>query len=250
MPFELKYDLVKKIISEQQARASAEREAQSREEFLALVAHELRTPLNAITGWAQIIAQGVNAETLDRALGVIIRNAEVQERIISDLYDAASISKGKFTVSLELLSLPKTVAEAVETVLPSATAKKICIEQRFGEGKLMIYGDEGRLQQVICNLLNNAVKFTPEMGTISILCGLNQQAAQITITDTGCGITTEILPKIFDYSFQASSGNGLGFGLSIARHILEQHGGTISVESFGANQGASFTVRLPIAEVF
>jgi signal transduction histidine kinase len=250
MALQLKYDLVKKLISEQQARASAEREVQSREEFLALVAHELRTPLNAIVGWAQIVAQGVNAETLDRALGVIIRSAEAQERIISDLYDAASISKGKFTVSLKLLNLLKTIAEAVETVLPSATAKKICIKQRFGEGDLMVYGDEGRLQQVICNLLNNAVQFTPEMGTISILCGLDRHAAQITISDTGCGIKTEILPKVFDYAFQASSGNGLGFGLSIARHIVERHGGTISVESFGANQGTTFTVRLPIAEVF
>ena len=114
----------------------------------------------------------------------------------------------------------------------------------------MVYGDEVRLRQVICNLLNNAVKFTPEMGTISILCGLDRNAAQITISDTGCGIAPEILPKIFDHSFQASSGNGLGLGLTIARHIVERHGGTISVESFGANRVSDFTVRLPIAETF
>jgi signal transduction histidine kinase len=153
-------------------------------------------------------------------------------------------------VSLNLLNLLKTVAEAVETVLPAATAKNICLKQHVSEGNLMIYGDQVRLRQLICNLLNNAVKFTPKSGAINIWCGVEEQAAQITISDTGCGIAPEILPKIFDHSFQASSGNGLGLGLTIARHIVERHGGTISVESFGANRGSDFTVRLPIAETF
>jgi signal transduction histidine kinase len=250
MALELNFDLVKKLISEQQARANAEREAESREEFLALVAHELRTPLSAITGWARIVAQGVNAEMLDRALAVIIRSAQAQERIISDLYDAASISKGKFAISPKLIKLPTTVEEAVETVLPAATDKKICIKQQLCDENLMIYGDEVRLRQVVCNLLNNAIKFSPENGAINIWCGVKQRAAQITINDSGCGIAPENLSKIFDHSFQASSGKGLGLGLTIAQHIVQRHGGTISVESFGTNRGATFIVRLPIAPNF
>ncbi|HEX8637494.1 MAG TPA: HAMP domain-containing sensor histidine kinase [Pyrinomonadaceae bacterium] len=238
------------LVCEHRARGEAERELESRDELLAFVAHELRTPLNAITGWARLIAQGADAETLDRAIGVIIRNAEAQERIIADLYDAASILSGKFSMTLKLLKVHKTLEKAVETVLPVAEDKKICLKQKTANENLMVYADEWRLHQVICNLLNNAVKFTPESGSIDVSCGIKDSLAQIAVCDTGCGIEPEILARIFDRSFQAKNGNGLGLGLSIAHHIVERHGGTIEAESCGANQGATFTVRLPIAEVF
>lgn len=250
MALELNFNLLKNLICEQRARAIAERELESRDEFLAFVAHELRSTLNAITGWARLVAQGVDQETLERAITVIIRSAEAQERIVSDLYDTSAILSGKFAISLNLLKLPEVVADAVETVLPVAQGKKVLLKQHYCDKDLAVYGDALRLRQVVCNLLNNALKFTPENGSINVSCGTKNNFGQVVVADTGCGIEPEILSGIFDRSFQAGSGgDGLGLGLSIARHIVEQHGGTIEAESCGANQGATFTVRLPVAEV-
>jgi signal transduction histidine kinase len=249
MALELNFNLLKRIICEQRARAIAEREIESRDKFLAFVAHELRTPLNAITGWARLVAKGVDQATLERAIAIIIRSAEAQERIVSDLYDASGISSGKFAVSLNLINLPDVIADAVETVLPLVKEKKIRLKQQVDDVDLRVYGDALRLRQVFCNLLNNAVKFTPENGSINVYCGSENNMARVIVSDTGCGIEPEYLLKIFERSFQAGSG-GNGLGLSIARHIVERHGGTMNAEGHGANQGATFTVRLPVAEVF
>jgi len=237
--------------SEREARAEAERNSQMKDEFLATLSHELRTPLTAILGWSQVLRRGSRDEAdLHRGLQTIERNARAQAQLIEDLLDMSSIASGK--VRLELLPLsPIAIATAaVETVHPTAHAKQITIATDFEAAPGMVSGDASRLQQIVWNLLTNAVKFTPRGGAVTV--GVRREADQIaiTVTDNGAGIAPEFIGHVFERFRQADATTtrkhgGLGLGLAIAKHLVEQHGGTISASSAGPNQGASFTVRLP-----
>ncbi len=237
--------------SERQARAEAERTSQMKDEFLATLSHELRTPLTAILGWAQVLRRGSRDQAdLHRGLQTIERNARAQAQLIEDLLDMSSIASGK--VQLEMLSLsPSAIAAAaIETVRPAAQAKQIHLHTEFEPLAGMVAGDANRLQQIIWNLLTNAIKFTPHGGMVTV--GVRREGDQVAIfvRDTGIGIAPGFLAHVFERFRQADATTtrqhgGLGLGLSIVKHLVEQHGGTVDAESAGDGLGACFTVRLP-----
>ena len=237
--------------SERQARAEAERTSQMKDEFLATLSHELRTPLTAILGWAQVLRRGSRGEDdLHRGLQTIERNARAQAQLIEDLLDMSSITSGK--VQLEMLPLaPAAIAAAaIDTVLPAAEAKHIRIERNFDHAPGMVAGDANRLQQIIWNLLTNALKFTPRGGTVTVGVRRDGDHIAISVEDSGIGIAAGFLDHVFERFRQADATTtrqhgGLGLGLSIVKHLVEQHGGTVSANSDGEGRGARFTVRLP-----
>ncbi|SFU52415.1 ATP-binding protein [Pseudoduganella namucuonensis] len=238
--------------SERSARAEAERTSQMKDEFLATLSHELRTPLTAILGWAQVLRRGSRDEAdLHRGLQTIERNARAQAQLIEDLLDMSRITSGKVLLDMQILSPLTVVDAAVETVRPAADAKNITISRDYGAGGL-VAADPSRLQQVIWNLLSNAIKFTPKDGAVRITVGAGEGHITIAIADTGIGIRPEFLAHVFERFRQADSSTtrrhgGLGLGLSIVKHLVEQHGGTVAASSAGEGQGASFTVHLPLA---
>ena len=223
---------------------------EAHEDFLALVAHELRTPLSAISGWANIIATSdFDRKTAERGIAVIRRNAKAQERIIDDLYDAASIKHDKFNLSRQNFALQTAVEAAVEAALPVAQKRGINLLAEIGAATLPIYGDALRLQQAVGNLLNNAIKFTPVGGSVNVeICAVKDSSqARITVSDTGGGIAPDLLPFVFERLRQGENAqSGLGLGLSIAKHIVEAHNGSLCAASDGANSGATFTIELPL----
>lgn len=237
--------------SERQARADVERTSQMKDEFLATLSHELRTPLTAILGWAQVLRRGSRDQAdLHRGLQTIERNARAQAQLIEDLLDMSSIASGK--VRLEMLSLaPAAIAAAaIDTVRPAAEAKQIRIERDFEPAPGMVAGDASRLQQIIWNLLTNAIKFTPAGGRIQV--GIRREGDQIAVAvrDNGVGIAPAFIGHVFERFRQADATTtrkhgGLGLGLSIVKHLVEQHGGTVCAASDGEGRGACFTVRLP-----
>jgi PAS domain S-box-containing protein len=236
-------------------REQAEQANRIKDEFLAVLSHELRTPLNPILGWVRILKGGkCPPERASQALDTIERNATLQAQLIEDLLDVSRILQGKIVLNVGGINLAETVKAAVETVRLAAESKAIelvlTVDPRLGS----VRGDANRLQQVFWNLLSNAVKFTPVAGRVEITLSSVGAEAQIQIRDTGKGIRAEVLPYIFDRFRQADSSTtrqfgGLGLGLAIARHLVELHGGTICAESLGEDQGATFTVRLPLAIV-
>lgn len=243
------------LASERAARSEAEAANRMKDEFLATVSHELRTPLNAILGWATILQHSnLAVDLIAKALEAIERNARSQAQLIEDLLDVSRITSGKMRLEVrptELISLIKT---AVNSVQHAADAKEIRLQMMLDPTVSQIQGDETRLQQVIWNLLSNAVKFTPKGGQVQIQLDRVDSMAQITVSDSGEGISAEFLPYVFD-RFQQADGTstrrygGLGLGLAIARHIVEMHGGVIAAHSGGLGQGASFTVQLPLVAV-
>jgi PAS domain S-box-containing protein len=236
--------------AERAARSEAERASRVKDEFVAMVSHELRTPLNAILGWTHLMSQSrEDRDILRRGLDVIIRNTRVQAQLISDLLDMSRIVSGKLRLTIEKVDLKPLVEGAIDTVQQSADAKSIPIRRQI-EPTNAIAGDPSRLQQIVWNLLWNAVKFTPEGGTIVV--GLRQRDfdVELTVTDTGVGIRPEFLPHIFDRFEQGNPAitrrfGGLGLGLAIVKHLVDLHGGTIGAESEGEGKGARFTVLLP-----
>ncbi|MGG6264469.1 PAS domain-containing hybrid sensor histidine kinase/response regulator [Leptolyngbya sp. AN03gr2] len=226
-----------------------------KDEFLAALSHELRTPLNPILGWTKMMrSQRLTPAKTTEALEIIERNVKQQISLVDDLLDVSRVIQGKLKLKLQPVDLTTIVKSAIDTIQFAAQAKRIELEVNNGT-ILPVMGDRDRLQQVFWNLLNNAIKFTPEGGHIQIdqFMDTNRngtQSAQIRITDNGIGISPEFLPHVFDHFRQADGSEtreygGLGLGLSIVRHLVELHGGTITAESFGAGQGASFTVSLP-----
>jgi signal transduction histidine kinase/CheY-like chemotaxis protein len=220
--------------------------------FLATLSHELRTPLNSMLGWIQLL-RGNNSRTIDaqHGLEVIERNAKAQSEIISDILFVSRIITGKFTLDLIPIDLIPVIEEAVEVVQPSIEAKNIQLNVFFDPKIKQIKGDHDRLKQVFWNILSNAVKFTPPDGRIDISAFVNGKQIEIEISDSGQGIEPDFLPFIFERFSQADSSytrkvGGLGLGLAIVRHLVEIHGGTVSVKSEGANKGASFTIKLPV----
>ncbi|MEH1805222.1 hybrid sensor histidine kinase/response regulator [Nostoc sp.] len=237
---------------EQTARAEAEAANRIKDEFLAVLSHELRSPLNPILGWAKLLqSRKFDQESLNKALKTIERNAKLQAQLIEDLLDVSRILQGKLSLNTIPVDLVSTIEAAMETVHLAAEAKTIQIEMILDPSVGKVLGDPARLQQVFWNLLSNAVKFTETEGKVSVQLECIDAQAQITISDTGKGIDPNFLPHVFDYFRQGDSTTtrrfgGLGLGLAIARHLIEMHGGTVWAESPGEEQGAIFTVRLPL----
>ncbi|MEG1051745.1 MAG: hybrid sensor histidine kinase/response regulator, partial [Janthinobacterium sp.] len=238
--------------SEREARAEAERTNQLKDDFLTTLSHELRTPLSAILGWAQVLRRGTRDQAdLHRGLQSIERNARAQAQLIEDLLDMSRITSDKVLLDLQTIVPASIIASAIETLRPAAEAKHIAIHCNIASDAGRITGDPSRIQQVIWNLLSNALKFTPQGGRVEI--GVRREASRlaITVADNGVGIKQDFLPHVFDRFRQADASTtrrhgGLGLGLAIVKHLVEQHGGTVTASSAGDMQGASFTVRLPL----
>jgi signal transduction histidine kinase/ActR/RegA family two-component response regulator len=239
---------------EREARAEAERTSQMKDEFLATLSHELRTPLSAILGWAQVLRRGAgDGADLQRGLQTIERNARAQAQLIEDLLDMSRITSGKVLLDMQTLNPAGFIDAAIETVRPAADAKNIRLEKAYQADPGLIAGDPARLQQVIWNLLSNAIKFTPRDGHVLVRLARHDHNAQITVSDTGAGIRPEFITHVFERFRQADASTtrrhgGLGLGLSIVKHLVEQHGGTVRAESAGEGLGASFTLELPLAK--
>ncbi|MEH1972700.1 MAG: response regulator [Nostoc sp.] len=237
---------------EQRARAEAEAANRIKDEFLAVLSHELRSPLNPILGWAKLLqSRKFDEPSLQKALKTIERNAKLQAQLIEDLLDVSRILQGKLSLNMIPVDLVSTIEAAMETVHLAAEAKTIAIEMMLNPSVGKVLGDSARLQQVFWNLLSNAVKFTETEGKVNVRLECIDAQAQITVSDTGKGIHPDFLPYMFDYFRQGDSTTtrrfgGLGLGLAIARHLIEMHGGTVWAESPGEEQGAIFTVRLPL----
>jgi signal transduction histidine kinase/CheY-like chemotaxis protein len=240
---------------ERAARASAEEASRLKDQFLAMVSHELRTPLNAILGWADMLRTGrLESDGRERASESIYGNAKRQARLIDELLDVARIRSGKLRLERTAVELEQVVRGAVDVVQTAADAKGVTIRIDADSVLGSIYGDPSRLQQIAWNLLSNAVKFTPEGGTVLVRLRRSNNTAEMVVSDTGAGIPEEFLPWVFEPFLQADASTtrpygGLGLGLSIVKHLVEAHGGSVGVESGGEGRGATFTVRLPIVAV-
>ena len=237
---------------ERAAREEAQAANKAKDQFLATLSHELRTPLNAILGWARLLAGGTLDEaTAARAVEIIERNSRLQARLIEDLLDTSRIIAGKLRLDVCEAPISDVVETAVEALRPTADAKRIRLDLHPWREPRAILCDPARLQQVIWNLLANAIKFTPDGGRVSISVGEREGRLLLEVRDTGIGISSEFLPHVFD-RFRQEEGavtrthGGLGLGLSISRHLVELHGGEILVESEGDGRGAVFTVSLPL----
>ena len=239
---------------ERTARQAAEESNRLKDEFLATVSHELRTPLTAILGWSRLLEGGTLDDSVtQQAVEVIWRNAKAQAQIVDDILDVSRIITGNLYLELQPLAVVPVVENAINVVRPTADAKGIKIERYFDSVPAMISGDANRLQQVIWNLLSNAVKFTDSGGRVRVKVTRIGGAVEISVSDTGQGISKEFLPYVFERFRQADSTTtrhhgGLGLGLAIARHLVEIHGGTVNAESAGEGGGATFTVRLPLID--
>jgi PAS domain S-box-containing protein len=235
------------------------REAQEvnrlKDEFLATLSHELRTPLTAVLGWTSLLRTlKLDSETAAAALVTVERNAQSQRRLIDDMLDASRIITGKLRLDMRPARLASLVEAAAASARPAAEAKRIELAvETGGAEELMVSADPDRLQQIIWNLVSNAIKFTPGGGSVEVRVGRAGADAEIAVSDTGAGIRPEFLPRVFDRFTQADSSTtrafgGLGLGLSIARHLAELHGGAVTAESRGEGRGATFRVRLPLYE--
>lgn len=237
----------------QQQAEQLQRANQIKDEFLAVLSHELRSPLNPILGWAKLLQKGnLNPERTTAGLEIIERNAQLQAQLINDLLDISRILQGKLSLNQMPVDLGAVITAALETVHLAAVAKSLQIETTFSPTARTVMGDAGRLQQVVWNLLSNAVKFTPQGGQITVVLAHTDTHAQIQVTDTGIGINPDFLPYVFEHFRQEDGATtrkfgGLGLGLAIARQIVEMHGGTIAAQSPGDEQGATFTVQIPLA---
>jgi signal transduction histidine kinase/ActR/RegA family two-component response regulator len=238
--------------AQQLARTQAESANRIKDEFLAVLSHELRSPLNPILGWAKLLrSRKLDEQKTAHALATIERNANLQTQLIGDLLDVSRILQGKLSLNIAPVDLASTITAAMETVRLAAQAKSIQIHTALNEAIGQVAGDGARLQQIIWNLLSNAVKFTPEGGRVEVRLERIGSQAQISVSDTGKGISPDFLPYVFDYFRQADGATtrkfgGLGLGLAIVRHLTELHGGIVTAESLGEGQGATFIVRLPL----
>jgi len=245
---------VRLLKRESNAREVAEESNRLKDEFLATVSHELRTPLTAILGWSRLLEEGSLDDRLaSQAIETIRRNAKAQAQIVDDILDVSRIITGNLYFDLHPIELAPVIEAAINVVRPTADAKGIRIETEFDSVPVVVSGDANRLQQVIWNLVSNAVKFTPSGGHVRLSLRQLDSAVEIRVSDSGQGISPAFLPYVFDRFRQADSSTtrqhgGLGLGLAIARHLLEIHGGTIAAGSSGEGQGATFIIRLPLSD--
>ncbi len=243
------------LLREQSAREDAERASRLKDEFLATLSHELRTPLNAILGYSRMLRSGIMApQKHPRAVEIIDRNATMLTQIVADVLDVSRIISGKLLLNVQPLDVRGLVTETVETVRPATEAKRLQVNVQIDDDAAVVSADPDRLQQVVWNLISNAVKFTPEGGSIDVGVAQENGHVDIVVSDNGIDVAPEFLPFMFERFRQADGGTtrqhgGLGLGLAIARHLVELHGGTITGMSAGKDQGATFRVRLPTAGV-
>ena len=238
--------------AEQARLASAEEASRLKDDFLATLSHELRTPLNAILGWVQMLLAGtLPADRARQAIDIIGRNAKAQAQLIEDILDISRIITGKLEIESQIISVPHLLDGVVGVALPAARAKQITITKQVPDGLPVIDGDPKRLHQVLSSVVSNAIQFTPDRGDVEIrVAAAADDAIEITVRDSGAGIPADFLPHVFDRFRQADSRatrrhGGLGLGLAIARHVLEQHKGEISAHSDGPGRGTTMTIRLP-----
>ncbi len=237
---------------EQELRQEAEEASRLKDEFLTTLSHELRMPLHLILGNLHLLrTQTMSEEELARTLETIERNARAQKQIISDLLDVAEIITGRFRLNVRLFNMISAIESALEAVTPAAVAKDISLNAELDAGAGLMSGDPDRLQQVAWNLFSNAVKFTPPGGSVRVRLERKETCIELTVSDTGEGISAEFLPFVFDRFRQADASStrrhgGIGLGLSIVRHLVELHGGGVEADSAGQGKGSTFTVRLPL----
>src|SRR2546422_4198769 len=239
------------LLAEQQARTEAQEANRVKDEFLAMISHELRAPLNAIVGWSHLLKSGkLDQKTVERAIETIDQNAAMQGTIINELLDTSRIISGKLELNQQAVDLAEVINAALESIRPSAEAKKTEITLELDSGAKLTAGDPMRLGQAVRNLLSNAVKFTPEGGRVEVRLKQAENDIVIVVKDNGQGIDASFLPHVFERFQQAESSErrlheGLGLGLAIARHMVEAHGGKLIAESDGKGQGSTFTIVLP-----
>jgi PAS domain S-box-containing protein len=237
---------------ERTARVESERTSRMKDEFLATLSHELRTPLNAILGWTQLLKRDQqDPEMLSEAISVIERNVRVQTQLIEDLLDMSRIISGNVRLDVQRVELSEIIDVAMEGVKPTAETKGVKLEKVIDRLVGLVSGDQGRLQQVLWNLLTNAIKFTPKGGKVRVLAEAMQSHVEISVSDNGEGISRDFLPHVFERFSQAEGSakrkhRGLGLGLSIVKSLVEMHGGTVRAYSHGEGQGATFTIQLPL----
>jgi signal transduction histidine kinase/CheY-like chemotaxis protein len=237
------------------ARADAETANRMKDEFLATLSHELRTPLNAILGWSRILKSGqIDADDLREGIATIERNSTAQAQIIEDLLDVSRIVSGNLKLEVQRVNIQEIVEAAIATAMPAANGKQIRVQKVLDSLAGPISGDPARIQQIVWNLVNNAVKFTPKGGRIQVLLERVNSHIEISVVDTGIGIRPEFLPRVFDRFRQADASTtrrhgGLGLGLAIVKQLVEMHGGVVRVKSPGEGQGSTFTVSLPVSIV-
>jgi PAS domain S-box-containing protein len=238
---------------ETNAREQAEAATRAKDEFLAVLSHELRNPLNSILGYTQITrANAHDAVKVVRNCEIIERSARIQQRLIEDLLDTARIISGKLMIEAAPTDLRLVLEDALAVVRPAAEAKQIDLVATLGDEPQRIIGDAARLQQVVWNLLQNAIKFTPERGRVELRMERDGHRVRLIVSDTGQGIEPEFLPAVFDRFSQSDMSRarrhgGLGLGLSLVKQLVELHGGMIEVSSAGVKQGATFTVTMPMS---
>ena len=243
------------LSSEKLARNEAERANRLKDEFLATISHELRNPLNAILGWSHMMRLGkLTPANVDRAVETIYRNAKSQAQLVADLLDVSRIISGKLRLDVRTVDLINIVNAAIDSIRPAVEAKGIRLQTMLDPAAGPISGDSDRLQQIVWNLLTNAVKFTPKGGRIQVKVQRIDSHVEIIVSDSGVGISKEFLPYVFDRFRQADASTtrihgGLGLGLSIVHQLVDLHGGSVSVQSEGEGKGATFTINLPFVGV-
>ena len=242
------------VTAQRRLQDQLEQANRTKDEFLAVLSHELRTPLNTVLGYARMLRRDetrMSGELRERALDALERNAEALTRLVNDVLDTSRMVTGKMRLAMEDCEISLVVEAAVDTVRPTAEAKGVALHLHVEKG-LLVVGDRDRIQQVVWNLLTNAIKFTPSGGRVTVKTERATAGVEISVADTGIGIARTDLPYIFQRFWQAHTGasreySGLGIGLALARHLVELHGGSIVAESAGAGYGATFTVTLPSA---
>jgi PAS domain S-box-containing protein len=243
------------LSNENVARREAERANRLKDDFLATISHELRNPLNAILGWAHMMRLGkLNEANMERAVETIYRNAKSQSQLVADLLDVSRIISGKLRLDVRTVDLISIVNAAIDSIRPAADAKTIRLQMMLDPAAGPISGDADRLQQIVWNLLTNAVKFTPKGGKIQVKVQRIDSHVEIVVSDSGVGISKEFLPYVFDRFRQADASitrthGGLGLGLSIVHQLVDLHGGSVAVQSEGEGKGATFTITLPFLGV-
>jgi signal transduction histidine kinase len=239
------------LVSERMARDEAERQGRIKDEFLATLSHELRTPMNAILGWLSMLAKGDVVRDSAQAIAALQRNASIQAKLIEDLLEMNKLTSGTVRLELGVVDVRSAVDGAVQALKPMADAKSVRLESRLDGTIPCIHADERRVQQILWNLLHNGIKFTPAGGHVDVSLDRKGTCVQICVHDSGEGIAADFLPFVFDRFRQADSSTtrgtwGLGLGLSIVRHLVELHGGSVEASSNGLGTGATFLVRLPL----